>query len=272
MSSKPDELRIAELKGGALSFLDEGAGAAIVLLHGIGSAARSWGAQVETLSKRWRVIAWNAPGYPPSAPLPHDWPSANDYALRLASLLDFLDVRSCHLVGHSLGCLIAARFALLNPSSVLSLTLASCALGHARLPEAERERLLASRLDDIETLGPRGMAGKRGPRLLGPGARGEAVRSVIDTMALVDPRGYAQAARALSRSDLIADIEALPPALPLQFVYGGSDVITPPEANLRAASARPEAPVAVIETAGHACYIEQPQQFNRVIEEFAKRS
>jgi pimeloyl-ACP methyl ester carboxylesterase len=270
MGSEPGELRIAELKGGTLSYLDEGAGPAVVLLHGIGSAARSWGAQVEALSKRRRVIAWNAPGYPPSATLTHDWPSAADYALRLASLLEHLDVRACHLVGHSLGCLIAARFTLLDPSRVLSLTLASCALGHARLPEAERERLLASRIGDIETLGPRRMAEKRGPRLLGPGASAEAVRSVVDTMARVDPRGYAQATRMLSRGDLIADIEALPPALPVQFVYGGCDVITPPEVNLRAASARPDAPVTVIETAGHACYVEQSQRFNCVIEEFSK--
>jgi pimeloyl-ACP methyl ester carboxylesterase len=269
MTPHANEPSIAPLPQGAVAFLESGAGTPIVLLHGIGSAARSWRAQIDALSPRWRMIAWNAPGYPPSQPLPIEWPSAADYARRLQALLDHIGVQTCHLVGHSLGCLIAARYAVMSPDRVASLTLSSCAIGHARLPPEERQRLLESRIGDVETLGPRGMAEKRGPRLLGPGATPDVVQSVVDTMACIDPKGYAQAARMLSRGDLLADIEALPTRLPVQFIYGGADVITPPAVNLRAASVRPGCPVTVLENAGHACYVERPYEFSCAIEEFA---
>jgi pimeloyl-ACP methyl ester carboxylesterase len=110
------------------------------------------------------------------------------------------------------------------------------------------------------------MAEKRGPRLLGPHASNALIESVIANMASVDPQGYRQAARMLSTGDLLADIEQLSPAVPVQFIYGSADVITPPEANQRAASARPSAPVKVLEGAGHACYIEQPDRFLRALE------
>ncbi len=265
------QLQIAPLAGGDLAFLDAGAGPAIVLLHGIGSAARSWEPLIAALSPRWRVIAWNAPGYPPSAPLPMEWPTAADYAQRLAIMLEHIGVERCHLVGHSLGCLIAGRFARLHPERVATLTLASCALGHARLDASERDRLLSSRIGDVEALGARGMAEKRGPRLLGPGAPVETIRAVVETMARIELTGYVQASRMLSRGDLIDDIGALLQELPGQFIYGSGDVITPPEVNLRAAAARPGAPVTVLPGAGHACYVEQPGAFSRAIEEFASQ-
>ena len=271
MSDGSQMLRVASSPQGDTAYIEAGAGTAIVLLHGIGSAARSWSAQIAALSANWRVIAWNAPGYPPSSPLAADWPTANDYALKLADLLESLPLERCHLVGHSLGCLIAARFAVLYPTRVASLTLASCAIGHARLADDERERLLASRIDDVMTLGARGMAEKRGPRLLGPEASDKAIASVVDAMGAVDRHGYAQAARMLSRGDLLADIEALPAEMPVQFIYGGADVITPPAINLRAAATRPGAPVTVLENAGHACYVEQPEAFHHAIERFAKQ-
>ena len=268
--SSSTERHSVTLAHGALSFLEAGAGSPLVLLHGVGSAAQSWRAQLAALGAQHRVIAWDAPGYRDSAPLAPKAPRADDYAQALVELLDALGVGRVHLVGHSLGALIAGRFARLHPERLLSLTLASCALGHAPLPADERTRLLMSRLDDLRDLGARAMAEKRGPRLLGPDAAPEHVRAVVDTMAGVHPHGYGQAARMLSGGDLIADIRALPAAMPVQFVWGSADVITPPAANERAADARPGAARHVLEGAGHACYVEQADAFNDVLARFTR--
>lgn len=264
--------RSVSTPGGVITCIEAGQGDAIVFLHGIGSGARSFRAQIAGLAPRWRVLAWNAPGYGGSAPFASEWPDVGDYARAVADWLDALNVRTCHLVGHSLGSLIAARFAAEWPGRVRALTLASCAIGHARLPEDERARLLAGRLDDIVALGPRAMAEKRGPRLLGPDAPTWAKDAVIATMASVDSRGYAQAARMLSRGDMLADLARLPATLPVRIVYGEADVITPPAVNLRAAAARPGAQVATIDRAGHALYVEAPGRFNEIVEEFPETS
>jgi pimeloyl-ACP methyl ester carboxylesterase len=254
---------------GQFSYLDVGVGSPLVLLHGIGSAAASFRYQLDELSARHRVVAWDAPGYVASTPLAPQHPVASDYAAALDAWLGALDIARCHLVGHSLGTLIAARFAAEQPERVVSLTLCSIARGYGRLPLSERRRLLAQRLDDLAELGPHGMAAKRGPRLLGPDATEAMLRMVVETMARIHPDGYAQAARMLSTGDIMADLARLPADLPIQVIVGGADVITPPADCREIATPCGVASMHVIPGAGHALYLEKPREFNRLLADFA---
>ena len=263
--------RVISINERSLSFLEAGQGEALALLHGIGSSARSWMAQIEGLSDAFHVVAWNAPGYAQSTRLSDPSPTVEAYAEIFAHFLQSQMITHCHVVGHSLGALMAARFACNHPERVMSLTLASCALGHARLAVDERARLLRSRLDDLEKFGPAGMAHLRASRLLSQSANPTHIEAVRQNMAGVDPRGYAQAARMLGQSDLLADIERLPRSVPLQVVYGDADVITPPQVNQRAASARPDTLVRTIAGAGHALYVEAANEFNAAIRDFTGR-
>jgi pimeloyl-ACP methyl ester carboxylesterase len=251
-----------------VAYLEKGQGTPLILLHGIGSAARSFATQLDALSSRWRVIAWDAPGYGDSEALPMAHPTAADYATALDRFLSERGVGDFHLLGQSLGCLMAAAFAGRHPGRVLSLTLCSIAGGHAHLSEEERRKLLDQRLQDVALLGPRAMAEKRAPRLLGPAAPPEALAKLIDTMGSVRPDGYAQAARMLSTGDIAADIARLPVALPGQVIFGDADVITPPARNREIAGRWPGAAVHVIAGAGHALYLEQPQAFNTLVADF----
>jgi pimeloyl-ACP methyl ester carboxylesterase len=253
----------------AFFFLEAGSGPPLVLLHGIGSAAASFRYQLKALSARFRVVAWDSPGYGASTPLAIERPDTSDYAVALDAWLGALGIDRCHLIGQSLGTLIAARFAAEQPRRVLSLTLAGVARGHGRFPPPERQRLLAQRLDDLAQLGPQGMAAKRGPRLLGPEATETMRRAVIEIMARIPAEGYAQAARMLSTGDITADLDRLPAGLPIQIMVGQADVITPPESNLEIAAAIPAASVHVVPGAGHALYLEKPAEFNRLVSDFA---
>jgi pimeloyl-ACP methyl ester carboxylesterase len=265
-------MRTLDVGQATFSYLDQGRGTAVVLLHGIGSAARSFDRQIGALSPRHRVVAWDAPGYGGSAALAPASPTAGDYAMALAGFLDALGIDACHLLGHSLGCLMAARFAALHPERVLSLTLCSVAGGHAGLPAEERQKLLDQRLGDVASLGPRGMAEQRAPRLLGPAAAPDALERLIDTMASVRPDGYGQAARMLSTGDIKADVAKLPASLPGQIIYGDADAITPPARNQDIARLWPTAAVHVIPGTGHALYLEQPERFNSILTDFIAKS
>lgn len=261
-----------EIGGGAvISYLEAGmpgaGGTPLVMLHGIGSAARSFRAQLGGLSALRRIIAWDAPGYGGSTGLLPPAPDADDYAAMLAAFLDTLKIARCHLLGHSLGCLIAARFARRNPARVRSLILCAIATGHGPLPAGERRKLLDQRINDVNTLGPWEMAKRRGPRLVSPKSPPGAAEKVIEAMRTVHPGGYVQAARMLSTGDVKADVSALPQTLPLRIIYGEDDVITPPARNLEVAALRP-ASVVAIPAAGHAVYLEQPAALNAAIERF----
>ena len=262
-SSSTDE-HVRDLDGKRLSWREAGTGSALVLLHGIGSHAGSWQKQLEAFPNH-RVLAWNAPGYGNSSRLAADAPDAGAYADVLKRWLDALGIGRINLVGHSLGCLMAARFAADNPDRIASLTLASIAAGHARLAPEDRTRMLEGRVGDVEELGPRGMAEKRGPRLLGPRATAEQIRQVVDAMAAVDPIGYAQAARMLSGGDILADLVRLPASIPLQIVFGSADLITTPQANRNVASHVQHATVIEIPDAGHALSVDAAEPFNAAI-------
>jgi pimeloyl-ACP methyl ester carboxylesterase len=254
------------------TFLDQGRGPALVLLHGIGSAARSFDRQIAAFAPKFRVVAWDAPGYGGSSELAAAHPTASDYADALERFLAGRGIDKCHLLGHSLGCLIAARFAATRPQRALSLTLCSIAGGHARLPADERQKLLDQRIGDVARLGPLGMAKQRAPRLLGPAAPRDALDRLIDTMGAVQPHGYGQAARMLSTGDIAADIARLPRSLPGQVIYGDADVITPPARIEEIAKPWSGASVHVIPGAGHALYLEQPERFNALLAAFLSES
>jgi pimeloyl-ACP methyl ester carboxylesterase len=183
-----------------------------------------------------------------------------------------LGIERCHLLGHSLGCLMAARFAATRPGRMLSLTLCSIAGGHATLPTEERQKLLDQRIGDVAALGPLEMAKKRAPRLLGPKAPADALGRLIDTMGSVRPRGYAQAARMLSTGDIKADLARISPTLRGQVIYGDADAITPPARIEDIAKSWPSAAVHVIPGAGHALYLEQPEAFNALLSRFLSKS
>jgi pimeloyl-ACP methyl ester carboxylesterase len=245
---------------------DGGAGTPIVLLHGIGSNAQSFVPLIEALKGR-PALAWNAPGYDASQPLPVDWPDASDYAAALSRLLTHLGVPRCILLGHSLGTLIAARFAVNSPKQVAMLFLVSASLGHGTKKGDPLPPAVARRIEDLDRLGAEKFAAARSPLLLGdPAAQPDVLRAVASAMAAVRRPGYDQAARMLATARMLDDADKI--EVPTAVFIGSKDAITPPAGAHRVFEAlRPSAREAFEEFAGagHAICQEQPAAVARAI-------
>ena len=229
----------------------------LVCLHGIGSGAASWLDTAILLSRRTRVIAWDAPGYGQSDPLPMDAPRAIDYAKRLHLLLDALKVPRCVLVGHSLGALmaVAALREAAAQGRYAGLMLISPAQGYGAPARADdRERVRTQRLESLDRLGVAGIAAQRSSRLVSEHASPVALAWVRWTMAQLNEHGYRQAVELLCNGDLLAD---LPPAAPVQVACGDLDAVTPPAACAEVAR-RCGVALQTIARAGHASHVEQP--------------
>lgn len=260
---------------GDVSILRAGAPGArpLVLLHGIGSNARSFEAVMSELAGSRPVIAWDAPGYGTSAPLEPAWPLTDDYVAALRGLLDRLGVGRVDLLGHSMGALIAARFAVLHPGRLGRLILASPALGYGTAPEEALAPPAAARLDGMIAEGAERFAATRGPRLVFARDRAELVAGVVKGMSEVKLPGYAQASRMLSCADLVADAARI--KTPTLVVVGANDEITPPANCLRLynaiAAATPTLPhrFATVPACGHAMAQEQPRALTAEIAAFA---
>src|SRR2546423_5461443 len=111
--------RWALKKSKAISYRESGAGPALVCLHGIGAASAGWLLRLETLN-RYRLIAWDAPGYGESDFLPVEKPRPADYAQALHEFLDRLLLKDVVLVANSLGCLMASAYSAARPGPVAS--------------------------------------------------------------------------------------------------------------------------------------------------------
>ncbi|MFD2184019.1 alpha/beta fold hydrolase [Rhodoplanes azumiensis] len=230
----------------------------VVLLHGIGSDAASFVPLMGALDARFDVIAWDAPGYGTSAPLAPAWPSAADYAERLAALLTTLDGGPAIVVGHSLGALMAASYARSKPQQVAGVLLLSPAVGYGVVPGGDLPESVAARLSDLDRLGPEEFARLRAPRLV---ADVTVLPAVTRAMASVRMPGYGQASRMLGCGRLLDDLAAL--TCPVLVACGAEDRITPPAQS--ATVARAVAPagrirddLVLVDGAGHALPQERP--------------
>lgn len=248
-----------------------GSGRTLVLLHGIGSNAHSFAPLLPHLPADLRVVAWNAPGYGGSEPLPQDWPLAQDYAARLQALADRLQLDRFALLGHSLGALMAAAFTASCRNRVTRLTLASPALGHGVTPGGALSASAKSRIDDLEEMGAAAFASARAPRLVHcPEENPETLALVRDAMAQVTMPGYGQAARMLASGRLLDDAERL--SVPTDVIVGVEDRVTPPEGARRVHAAlhvQARGSLTELPAAGHAIYQQAPARFARAMADAA---
>jgi pimeloyl-ACP methyl ester carboxylesterase len=252
-------MRMLHVAGTAL-LRRPGPGAALVLLHGIGGGAESWTRVVPLLPADLDVIAWWAPGYGQSVPLAEEAPTPEDYATRLAAVLDALGLDRVALAGQSLGGLFAGRFAAGRPHRVRSVAFLAAALGYGVAADRPMPAGVQARLDDLRALGGEAFAARRAARLLHDAARKPAqLEAVTRTMAAVKLPGYAQACRALSAGDLLADAGRL--ARPALVMVGAEDPIAPPDTARALHAALPAgSALELIPDVGHALPEETPER------------
>ncbi len=252
---------------GVVSIRAAGAGPALFLLHGISSQSGSWAGQLEDLGARFRVIAWDAPGYGGSDALAADAPVASDYAATLAALWDALGVMRAIVVASSLGALVAAAFAARWPARVAGLVLLNPAGGYGRASAGEREAKLAARLERLATLGPEGMAQALPSGMLSASAPPEARALAAWSTAQLRPESYRQAARMLAHAYLPDDAARYPG--PVLVAGASADTITPPAGCAALARAFPHAEFRLLDGPGHLSYLDAPDAVNALVATFA---
>lgn len=249
-----------------LAYREAGRGPALVLLHGIGSGSASWRAQLRSLSDRYHVIAWDAPGYGGSDALPVEAPAPQEYAAALLDLVNALGLLRFTLLGHSWGALIAASFARHHAARLTGLVLANSSPGYAAAAADIRRARVDGRIADMQELGPERLAEKRAAGLLSSAASTGAIEAVRAVMSQLRPAGYAQAARMLGLANIIEDARFI--TTPTLVIGASNDTVTPEAGNRRIAEAISGAHYAGLVGPGHASYVEDPAAFDAQVAGF----
>ncbi len=252
-----------------INYQEAGTGEPLVLLHGLGSNSRSWRHQLAGLAQSFRVLAWDAPGYGLSDDLAvFDGPAFTmaDFAHVLGAFFDALKIDQAHIVGHSMGGVLALEFYQHYRERVKSLVLADTNRGGGAKPQAERQATLQRRLHALATQTPAQIAQARAPGLLSPHADAVLVADVSSIYAEIRPAGYRLATLGLDRAnhtDLLPQVN-----VPTLILCGELDTVTPPAESEILAQNIPHADLKFIPRAGHSSNQEQPQVFNRLVLDF----
>ncbi len=261
----PDDrfaLRQVACAHGRVAWREAGDGLPLILLHGIGSGSGAFSGQLEGLSSVFRVIAWDAPGYGGSDPLHNPTPLAVDYAQVLADFTHQLELSAAIVLGHSLGALVAAAWAAQPTLTLRALVLASPARGYGQAAPEVRARKFRERADLVARLGINGLAEERSAGLCAPGAPANVIAQVRHHMARATASGYLQAAHMLAHDDLLTHLRQV--QVPVSVMCGELDRVTPLDACAEVARAV-GAPYVPLRKVAHACYVEDPAQFNEAL-------
>ncbi len=259
-------MKTFSINGTNLSFIDRGAGTALLFVHGFPLDHTMWKGQIEALSARYRVIAPDLRGFGQSG-VSDCVVRMEQFAEDLVALIDFLGIDKVVLCGLSMGGYIALEFWNWYAQRLQGLVLCDTrAVNDA--PEAAAGRLaLAQR---VTKEGAHGVADSMIPKLFAPITLQkqpdlvEKIKQVIDH---TDPRGIAAAARGMAqRADFTAELPRI--RCPALLIVGESDAVTPVAEMQAISQAVPNAEFKIIPQAGHMAPLEQPADVNAVIERF----
>ncbi len=260
--------------GVRLYYEETGQGTPILFVHEFMGEYRSWEAQLRHFSRRYRCIAFNARGYPPS-----DVPERiEDYSFEhqragILAMLDGLAIDRAHIVGLSMGAFATFYFGMQWPERALSLTLAG--IGSGSLPETR-----AAFRRESEAVAD---------KLVADGwEKNAAQRTESPTRVQLenkDPRGFALFVDLIKRHSAkgsaltLKGYQALRPSLgdftrqmakcrvPTLIISGDEDEPCL-DASLLLKRHMPSAGLAFMPQTGHACNLEEPALFNALCENF----
>ena len=233
----------------------------VLLLHGIGANSLHWRYQLAGLADRFRLIAWNAPGYLLSDNLRAETPGCRDYADALNDLLAALAIARFDIVANSFGTRVAQCFAYHRPGLIGRAVFTGTSIPHGTPPE-ERARTVEARARMIER-GGYGF-GDRATALLGSAASAATLALVQQTVRATNPAGFMQAARFIAEAEMPPLAAGL--TMPLLMVQGEEDRVAPAETNAELlAAALPHARLVMLAGCGHLPEVELPSCVNDLI-------
>ncbi len=264
----------ADANGVRLYYEEAGRGTPIVFVHEFADDLHSWEVQMRYFSRRYRCIAFNARGYPPS-----DVPKAlSKYSQAIATddiaaVMRHLKIRKAHIIGCSMGGYATIHFGLRYARMALSLT--AVGAGYGSDPD-KRPQFLR----DTEAMARRflelGMPEAVKPYQVGP-ARVQFQNK--------DPRGFAHFCAdfakhsELGSANTMRGVQSRRPTIyslerglrklkvPLHMVSGDEDNLCL-EPGIFIKRVCPSASLTVVANTGHAVNREEPDHFNRITAEF----
>jgi len=260
--------------GVQLHYEEAGDGTAMVFVHEFAGDHRSFEPQMRHFARRYRCIAYNARGYPPSE-VPEAITSYSQDRARddIVAVLDCLSIERAHVVGISMGSLATLHFGLHYPHRARSLVLGGCGYGALHSEQDQFRSESAGFAQRIESEGMFAVAGEYGS---GP------TRVQFENK---DPRGFAEFVEMLAEHSSLGSANTLrgvqmnrPSIYDLRqpltqltvptLIMAGDEDEPCLDASLYLKRTIPSSGFALLPKTGHALNLEEPDLFNQLVDDF----
>jgi len=260
--------------GVKLYYEEAGAGFPIVFVHEFAGDHRSYELQLRYFARRYRCIAYNARGYPPSDVVEDEQKYSQARARDdIGSMLDGLAIEAAHIVGISMGAFATLHFGLKYPERARSLVIGGCGYGAEPGKRAQFEQEVEAAAARFETQGATAEAERYavGParvQLQNKDARGWAeFRRILGEHSA---RGAACTLRGVQKRrpslyDLLDQMQRL--EVPTLIMSGDEDEACL-DASIMMKRAIRSAGLVMLPRTGHALNLEEPALFNLFLEQF----
>ena len=264
----------ANSKGVQLYYEEAGKGVPIVFVHEFAGDIRSWEPQLRYFSRRYRCIAFNARGYPPSdVPQPVSQYSQAIATDDIANVMRDLGVRKAHVIGCSMGGYATLHFGLRYARMARSLTVIGAGYGSdpdKRAQFLKDTEVMARRFDELGT-----------PEAISTYQVGPARVQYQNK----DPRGFHEFCdefaehSALGSANTLRGVQARRPTIyslapglarmkvPTHLLSGDEDNQCL-EPGIFIKRICPAARLTVVAATGHAVNVEEPDLFNSLTDDF----
>jgi 3-oxoadipate enol-lactonase len=256
---------VAQSPGARIAWEAVGDGPPLLLIHGLGYARWGWGPVVAPLAERFRVVSFDNRGIGESDAPPGPY-SVADLTADTIAVLDAAEIERAHVIGTSLGGMVAQELALSFPERVDLLVLACTTPGGAGAhPMPDRTVEL---LQEATMLAPEVALHRFVENALATDAPDELVEQIFRVRLEhpPDPAGWQAQAAAGATFDVFDRLGEI--SAPTLVLHGTDDGVIDVRNAALLAERIPGARLELFEGGGHLFFWEQPERFARAVEEF----
>jgi proline-specific peptidase len=258
-----------QLGNQVINYVEKGFGDPIFLLHGVGMDHTMWHNQIDFLSISHRVIAFDMIGHGESAK-PEKSYCLKDFVQQLYTLMNHLEIDQAHIVGFSMGGMVAQLFGIIYPEKCKSLCFMSAVANRTK----EQQQTVINRVRQVEREGHLATINAAISRWFNDSfyhQHPEIIKSVKNRLETNDPKSYLKAYTVFATADqeLWEKLDQI--SCPTLIITGENDIGSSPEMAQQMKGKIKSSELIIVPSIRHMLPIEGKEAVNKALQTFVSK-